>query len=65
MVLSTGKEDLVRLQEEIDFRNPVISGCIESIRPVSKMLQHVKIYLSTMDAQMRILDKRRIYIKDG
>ena len=64
VALYTGKADLEKLKEELQCRNPILDGCIESIRPLSKSSEHVKLFLSTRDCYLATLKKGRLYIKD-
>ena len=64
VALYTGKEDLVWLKQELEFRNPTLVGALESVRPLSKNAQHVKIYLNSKTNQAEILRKGSLYLKD-
>lgn len=63
VALYTGTEDLESLKREIEYRNPVMEGKINIIRPLSKKTEHVKIYLSTKECQEELLTRGRIYMK--
>lgn len=65
VALYVGTDDLQALKTEIEYRNPVLEGKINVIRPLSKKTDHIKIYLSTRESQENILAKRRIYINQG
>lgn len=64
VALYTGKSDLELMKKELEFRNPILCGCIDYIRPLSQSSEHVKLFLSTKECYLATLKKGRLYIKD-
>ena len=64
VALYTGKEDLTRLKEDLEFRNPYLAGGTDMIRPLSTKSDHVKIFVPSKSTQQYLLKRGRLFLKD-